>query len=81
MADVVIISDYRFPVEKEVFQELDEERYQVITVNVINRNCDTRDSHISENALHDEVFDYELDNTDKGDLTLHIERIKAIAGV
>jgi hypothetical protein len=76
---VTVMSDYRFPVEKSIFTDLT--YCKVITVNVINRNCDTNDSHISENALHDEVFDYELDNTDKGDLTPHIERIKAIAGV
>ena len=57
---VIIISDFRFPVEKLQMKDT-----KVITIRV-NKEGLAHSNLISENSLNDFVFDYEIDNNVEG---------------
>jgi hypothetical protein len=73
-ADIIIITDFRFPSE----YELDVKPYTV----KVDRELVNEDSHISENALNDFIFDVIVKNTgtieDLRDLAKHIIELKEI---
>lgn len=54
-ADYVIVTDFRFPAEY----------IESFTVNIINGEIQTDDSHTSENSMNDWIWDYIIDNTSK----------------
>ena len=61
----IIISDYRYPYERDVIQEYFKDRV-VKTVKVLGTNLydtDKYDTHSSETALLDSKFDYHINNT------------------
>jgi hypothetical protein len=57
---VIIISDFRFPVEKLQMKDI-----KVITIRV-NKEGLEPSNLVSENSLNDFVFDYEIDNNVEG---------------
>jgi len=61
--DFVIIDDFRYPNERDVFQS--SILYDTVTVRIM-RNTAIRNGHISEESLDDYQFDYIIDNN--GDL-------------
>jgi len=58
-ADVIIVPDFRFLHEK----------ISQFTINIIDNNIKSEDSHASENSLDDFDFKYVIDNTGHPDLT------------
>lgn len=70
---VVILADWRFPTEVEVLSKV---YSRIITIRVHDYNNTNTDMHVSETALLDFNFDYEVDNTLK-DSTL-FEKLESI---
>lgn len=63
--NVIIITDWRFLLEHEVFNAA--YTGNIITINVFDYNQENTDKHISENNINEEVFkfDFFINNTDK----------------
>jgi hypothetical protein len=76
------VTDFRFPFEYEVFKDIaDKLGFDVITINIFNKELENDDNHISENAMNDFKFDYTINNTGKPELKetmrLIMENIKS----
>ena len=61
---VILIPDFRFPTEYEVLYSLN---HNLETIRVVNKYVTNKDTHISETALDDFVFDRVIENNYKGE--------------
>lgn len=69
-ADVIIVTDFRFPNECTVLKELLGEEFKVVSIKVERRAEEENEmitNHASETALDDFKFDYEINNNEDGD--------------
>jgi len=67
----VVIADVRYPNEVQLVK-----KYNGTTLNIVRGEINTKDAHISENALNGTVFDHVINN-DAGITELH-ERVEEL---
>lgn len=68
-ADIVLVPDFRFPIEYKPF---------CTTIKIVNRELESADNHDSETSLKLFNFDYAIDNT--GYKTVHSDIVKFVEG-
>lgn len=74
--DYVIIPDFRFETEYSCFVGANKDKYNVISIKIINPDEDLEDSHSSESSLEDFRFDYTYSNPKVSEEELPARRLE-----